>query len=45
VGFKIAAKNGDRYLQALRTHEAVVARNVTDNLFSRHLRPLFLDQP
>jgi len=45
VGFKIAAKKGDRYLQALRTHEAVVARNVTDNLFSRHLRPLFLDQP
>ena len=43
VGFKIAAKKGDRYLQALRTHEAVVARNVTDNLFSRHLRPLFLD--
>ena len=43
VGFKIAAKKGDRYLQALRTHQAVVARNVTDNLFSRHLRPLFLD--
>ena len=43
VGFKIAAKKGDRYLQALQTHEAFVARNVTDNLFSRHLRPLFLD--
>ena len=33
VGFKIAAKKGDRYLQALQTHEAFVARNVTDNLF------------
>ena len=43
VGFKIAAKKGDRYLQALRTHEAFVGRNVTDNLFSRHIRPLFLD--
>jgi hypothetical protein len=43
VGFKIAAKKGDRYLQALRTHEAFVARNVTENLFSRHLKPLFLD--
>ena len=43
VGFKIAAKKGDRYLQALRIHEAFVARNVTDNLFSRHLKPLFLD--
>jgi hypothetical protein len=30
-------------LQALQTHEAFVARNVTDNLFSRHLKPLFLD--
>lgn len=43
VGFKIAAKKGDRYLQALRTHEAFVARNVTENLFLRHIRPLFLD--
>ncbi len=43
VGFKIAAKKGDRYLQALRTHQAVVARNVTDNLYTRHLKPLFLD--
>ena len=43
VGFKIAAKKGDRYLQALQTHEAFVARNVTENLFTRHLKPLFLD--
>ena len=42
VGFKVAAKMGDRYLQALDTHEAVVARNVTANLFERHIRPVFL---
>jgi hypothetical protein len=42
VGYKIAAKMGTRYLDALKRHEAVVARNVTENLYERHLRPLFL---
>lgn len=42
VGFKIAAKKGPRYLDALKAHEAVIARNVTENLYDRHLRPLFV---
>lgn len=42
VSFKVAAKKGDRYLMALKKHEAVVARNVTDNLFERHMKPLLL---
>ena len=42
VSFKVAAKKGDRYLKALKNHEAVVARNVTDNLFERHMKPLLL---
>ncbi len=42
VGFKIAAKKGPRYLEALRAHEAVIARNVTGNLYERHLKPLFV---
>jgi hypothetical protein len=42
VGFKIAAKKGARYLDLLRANRAVVARNVTANLFDRHIRPLFL---
>lgn len=42
VGFKIAAKKGLRYLEALRKHEAVVSKNVTENLFERHLKPLFV---
>jgi hypothetical protein len=33
---------GDRYLSALEANEAVVARNVTTNLFDRHIRPVFL---
>jgi len=40
VSFKVAAKKGDRYLNALKKHEAVIARNVTENLFDRHLKPL-----
>jgi hypothetical protein len=42
VGFKVAAKMGDRYLKALEANEEVVARNVTKNLFERHIKPVFL---
>lgn len=42
VGFKVAAKMGDRYLNALEANEEVVARNVTTNLFERHIKPVFL---
>lgn len=42
VGFKIAAKMGDRYLKALEANEEVVARNVTTNLFERHIKPVFV---
>ncbi|WP_433983874.1 tagaturonate epimerase family protein [Tunturiibacter empetritectus] len=42
VGFKVAAKMGDRYLKELECHEAVISRNVTANLFERHIRPVFL---
>ena len=43
VGFKIAAHMGDRYLAMLRENEAVIARNVRENLYARHIAPLFLD--
>jgi len=42
VGFKVAAKMGPRYLNALKTYRADCARNVTGNLFDRHIKPLFL---
>ena len=42
VSFKVAAKFGDRYLNALKKHEAIIAKNVTGNLFERHMRPLLL---
>jgi tagaturonate epimerase len=42
VGFKVAAKMGDRYLKALEANEEVVAKNVTANLYERHIKPVFL---
>jgi tagaturonate epimerase len=42
VSFKIAAKMGGRYFNALTKHEAVIAKNVTENLFERHMKPLLL---
>jgi len=42
VGFKLAAKKGQRYLDLLKANEAVVGRNVTENLYDRHLKPLFV---
>ncbi len=43
VGYKVAAKMGERYYNALREFESDVARNVTENLWERHIRPLFLN--
>jgi tagaturonate epimerase len=42
VGFKIAAKMGRRYLDLLEANEGVIARNVTENLYDRHIAPVFL---
>lgn len=42
VGYKIAAEMGDRFTTALETNAAVIAASVTDNLYERHIRPLFL---
>ncbi len=42
VGFKVAAKLGGKYLCLLEEFEPSVSRNVTANLFDRHIKPLFL---
>jgi hypothetical protein len=42
VGYKVAAEMGDRFIAALEQHADVIASNVSENLFDRHLRPLFL---
>ncbi len=42
VGYKIAAGMGSRYLDTLQQHEDLVAKNVTANLYERHLKPLLV---
>lgn len=42
VGFKVAAKMGPRYLDALKANEEIIGRNVTTNFYDRHITPLFL---
>ena len=42
VGYKIAAQMGDRYLRMLEACEPTIAKNVTGNLYDRHLKPLFV---
>jgi hypothetical protein len=42
VGYKVAAQMGERYLDLLRVCEPSIARNVTGNLYDRHIAPLFL---
>jgi len=42
VGFKVAAKMGKQYTDLLEANEAVIAKNVTENLYDRHIAPVFL---
>ena len=43
VGYKVAAQMGDRYYAALKKFEPDVTRNVTENLWERHIKILFMD--
>jgi hypothetical protein len=42
VAYKVAAEMGDRYTGALKDCEETIAANVTENLYERHIKPLFI---
>lgn len=42
VGYKTAAKMGDRYLNALKKYENTVSEHVLENIYSRHIQRVFL---
>lgn len=42
VSFKVAAKAGARYTDLLKSNETIVAKQVTENIYQRHMRPLFI---
>jgi hypothetical protein len=41
VGYKIAAEMGKRYTGGLDKYHDIIARNVTENLFDRHIKLVF----
>ena len=43
VGYKIAAKMGHCYIEALEKYEDVIAKTVTENIYDRHIKRVFLD--
>ena len=43
VGYKIAAEMGTRFSNALEKYEDVIAKNVSENIFERHIRPIFME--
>ncbi len=43
IGYKVAAEMGTTYLDALEVYRESIGRNVTVNLYERHLTPLFLE--
>jgi hypothetical protein len=42
VGYKVAAEKGGAFLAAVEANHVVIGRLVTENLFEKHMRPLFL---
>ena len=42
VAYKVAAEMGSRFFDALDKYEDIIAQNVTENIYARHIRPLFL---
>ena len=43
VAYKIAAEMGTDYLSALEKHEKIIAQNVTENIYERHIKPIFME--
>ena len=41
VGFKVAAEMSEAYTEALKDNESVIAKNVTENIWKRHILPIF----
>lgn len=43
VAYKIAAEMGTRFSDALDRYEAIIAQNVAENIYERHVRPVFME--
>jgi hypothetical protein len=43
VAYKVAAEMGADYLNALEKYERIIAQNVTENIYERHIKPVFTE--
>jgi len=43
VGYKVAAELGPEFTDAVVECEQVIGPNVTENIFKRHIKPIFID--
>jgi hypothetical protein len=43
VGYKIAAEMGTSFSNALEKHEDIIAQNVSENIYERHIKPIFME--
>lgn len=43
IGFKIAADMGEQFKEEVRKNKEIISKNVTGNLFNRHILRLFAD--
>jgi hypothetical protein len=43
VAYKLAAEMGTRFYDALNKYEDIIAQNVKENIYERHIKPLFLE--
>ena len=43
VAYKVAAEMDSSFYDALDKYEDVIAQNVTENIYTRHIKPLFLE--
>ena len=44
VGFKVAARQGAKYLHLLDHFAHIIGKNVTENLYERHIKPVFIGE-
>jgi hypothetical protein len=42
VAYKVAAEMQTRFSDALKKHKDIIAQNVTENIYERHIKPLFI---
>jgi hypothetical protein len=43
VGYKVAAEMGTEFTEAVADCERIIGPNVTENIFQRHIKPIFID--